>query len=200
MECAHMVDPLPFITYTFVMSITPGPNNVMLTASGANFGFRRTVPHILGIVCGFTVQLLAVCAGLSALFNRWPALQSALAWVGAAYLGYLGWRMLGLKGAEARAGSRPVSFLEAAMFQFLNPKAWVMTVTAATLFLPRELGPVASGVYMVVVAEGIGAPCMAVWALFGSSLRSFITAPRGRRVFNGTMALALATTAVMMVR
>ncbi|TLZ31242.1 MAG: LysE family translocator [Gammaproteobacteria bacterium] len=195
-----MVDPLPFITYTFVMSITPGPNNVMLTASGANFGFRRTVPHILGIVCGFTVQLLAVCAGLSALFNRWPALQSALAWVGAAYLVYLGFTLLGLKGAEARAGSRPVSFLEAAMFQFLNPKAWVMTLTAATLFLPRELGPVASGVYMVVVAEGIGTPCMAVWALFGSSLRSFITAPRGRRVFNGTMALALATTAVMMVR
>src|SRR5206468_1730345 len=116
------------ITYTFVMSITPGPNNVMLTASGANFGFRRTVPHILGIVCGFTVQLLAVCAGLSALFNRWPALQSALAWVGAAYLVYLG------------------------------------------------------------------------FTLFGRSLRSFITAPRGRRVFNGTMALALATTAVMMVR
>lgn len=195
-----MLNPLPFITYTFVMSITPGPNNVMLTASGANFGFRRTMPHILGIVCGFTVQLLAVCAGLAALFNRWPALQSALAWVGAAYLVYLGWRMLDLKGAEAHSGSRPVTFLEAAMFQFLNPKAWVMTVTSATLFLPRELGLVASGIYMAVVAEGIGAPCMMVWALFGSSLKSFIAAPRGRRVFNAAMALALATTAVMMVR
>jgi len=89
-----MVDPVPFATYTFVMSITPGPNNVMLTASGANFGFRRTVPHILGIGCGFTAQLLAVCAGLSAVFTRWPALQSTLAWVGAAYLLYLGWQML----------------------------------------------------------------------------------------------------------
>src|SRR5437764_14076887 len=108
--------------------------------------------------------------------------------------------MHGLNGAEEHTGSRPVRFLEASMFQFLNPEAWVMTVTAATLFLPRELGPVASGVYMVVVAEGIGAPCMAVWALFGSSLRSFIAAPRGRRVFNGTMALALAPTAVIMVR
>ena len=195
-----MIDPLPYITYTFVMSITPGPNNVMLTASGATFGFRRTVPHLLGVVCGFTVQLLAVCAGLSAIFNRWPALQSALAWVGAAYLVYLGWRMLGLKGAEAHAGSRPVTFLEAAMFQFLNPKAWVMTVTAAALFLPRELGAVLSGLYMAVVAEGIGAPCMIVWALFGSSLRGFIAAPRGRRVFNGSMALALGVTAVMMVR
>src|SRR5437762_5501487 len=200
MECAHMVDPLPFITYTFVMSITPGPNNVMLTASGANFGFRRTVPHILGIVCGFTVQLLAVCAGLSALFNRWPALQSALAWVGAAYLVYLGFTLLGLKGAEARAGSRPVSFLEAAMFQFLNPKAWVMTLTAATLFLPQELGLLLRGGYMAGIMEGIGVPCMTVWALFGSSLRGLLAAPRGRLAFNLAMALALATTAVMMLR
>ena len=195
-----MVDPLPFVTYTFVMSITPGPNNVMLTASGANFGLRRTVPHILGICVGFVVQLLAVCTGLSVLFARWPALQSALGWVGAAYLLYLGWHMLGRSDAQARAGGQPVSFLQAAMFQFLNPKAWVMTVTAATLFLPREMGFLAGGLYMVAVMEGIGLPCMAVWAVFGSSLKSFIGAPRGRRVFNVAMALALATTAVMMVR
>ena len=134
-----MIDPVPFVTYTLVMSITPGPNNVMLTASGANFGFRRTLPHIFGIVFGFIVQLLAVCAGLSALFIRWPRLQSALAWVGAAYLLYLGWQMLGHGEAESREAHHPVTFVQAALFQFLNPKAWVMTVTAATLFLPREL-------------------------------------------------------------
>jgi threonine/homoserine/homoserine lactone efflux protein len=194
-----MVDPLPFITYTFVMSITPGPNNVMLTASGASFGFRRTLPHILGIVCGFVVQLLAVCAGLAALFARWPALQMALGWVGAAYLVYLGWRMLGRSDAQAQAGGRPVTFMQAAMFQFLNPKAWVMTVTAATLFLPRDVGFLTAGLYMAVVTEGIGVPCMMVWALFGSSLKSFISGPRGRRAFNVAMALALGVTAVMMV-
>jgi threonine/homoserine/homoserine lactone efflux protein len=195
-----MVDPLPFITYTFVMSITPGPNNLMLTASGASFGLRRTVPHVLGITVGFSVQLLAVCAGLSVLFARWPALQSALGWVGAAYLVYLGWHMLRRSDAQAGAGGQPVSFLQAALFQFLNPKAWVMTVTAATLFLPREMGLLTGGLYMVVVTEGIGLPCMAVWAVFGVSLKRFIGAPRGRRVFNVAMALALATTAVMMVR
>jgi threonine/homoserine/homoserine lactone efflux protein len=195
-----MPDPLPFLTYTFVMSITPGPNNVMLTASGANFGFRRTVPHIFGIVSGFIVQLLAVCAGLSALFARWPTLQTALGWVGAAYLVYLGWRMLRLESAQAGAATRPVGFLEAALFQFLNPKAWVMTITSATLFLPQELSWLARGAYMAGIAEGIGLPCMAVWALFGSSLRGLLEAPRGRRVFNAAMALALATTAVMMVR
>jgi threonine/homoserine/homoserine lactone efflux protein len=195
-----MVDPVPFVTYTFVMSITPGPNNVMLTASGANFGFRRTLPHILGIGCGFTVQLLAVCAGLATLFAHWPALQSALAWVGAAYLVYLGWQMLGSANAGAAHTSHPVTFLQAALFQFLNPKAWVMTVTAATLFLPHELGPLLSGAYMAGVMEGIGVPCMSVWALFGTSLRRFIGAPRGRMAFNVAMALALGVTAVMMVR
>jgi threonine/homoserine/homoserine lactone efflux protein len=195
-----MPDPLPFITYTFVMSITPGPNNVMLTASGASFGFRRTLPHILGIGCGFIVQLLAVCAGLSALFARWPALQSALGWAGAAYLLYLGWQMLGRHDAAARHQVRPVSLLEAALFQFLNPKAWIMTVTAATLFLPRELGLIARAGYMAGVMEGIGLPCMTVWALCGSSLRGFLGAPRGRLAFNLAMALALATTAVMMIR
>jgi threonine/homoserine/homoserine lactone efflux protein len=195
-----MVDPLPFVTYTFVMSITPGPNNVMLTASGASFGFRRTLPHILGIGCGFVVQLLAVCAGLSALFERWPSLQSVLGWVGAAYLLYLGAGMLGREDAQARHQGHPVSVMAAALFQFLNPKAWVMTVTAATLFLPREFGLIARGGYMAAVMEGIGVPCMMVWALFGTSLRALLAAPLGRRVFNGAMALALLGTAVMMIR
>jgi len=197
---ALMIEPLPFVTYTFVMSITPGPNNVMLTASGAHFGLRRTLPHIVGIGVGFAVQLLAVCAGLSALFARWPALQRALGWVGAAYLLYLGWRLLGHSDTEARAARRPVTFLEAAMFQFLNPKAWVMTLTAATLFLPQELGLLLRGGYMAGIMEGIGVPCMTVWALFGSSLRGLLAAPRGRLAFNLAMALALATTAVMMLR
>jgi len=89
-----MIDPLPFLTYTFVMSITPGPNNVMLTASGARFGMRRSLPHLLGISTGFNLQLLAVCAGLSVLFSRWPALQTLLSLLGAGYLVFLGWQLL----------------------------------------------------------------------------------------------------------
>lgn len=195
-----MVNPLPFVTYTFVMSITPGPNNVMLTASGASFGFRRTLPHVLGIATGFVIQLLAVCAGLSVIFSRWPVLQSALGWVGAAYLLYLGWQMLGASDPKSHHGHRPVTFLEGATFQFLNPKAWVMTVTATTLFLPQEFAPMLRGGYMAGIMEGVGLPCMMVWALFGSSLRGVLESPRARSVFNVTMALALAVTAVMMVR
>jgi threonine/homoserine/homoserine lactone efflux protein len=194
-----MIDPLPYAMYSFVMSITPGPNNVMLTAAGATFGFRRTVPHMLGVCVGFSIELLAVCAGLGAIFSRWPDLQTVLRWVGAAYLLYLGVRMLG--GGEARTGvtTRPVTFLEAALFQFLNPKAWVMTLTAATLFLPRELGVIAADAYMVAVMVLINLPCIALWALFGSSLRSFLARPASRKGFNAAMAVALAATGVIMV-
>src|ERR1700761_8290288 len=195
-----MIDPLPFATYSFVMSITPGPNNVMLTASGATFGFRRTVPHMLGICTGFSVQLLAVCAGLGAIFTRWPDLQTVLRWAGAAYLIYLGWRLLRSGTARAAQAPKPVTFLEAAMFQFLNPKAWVITLTAATMFLPRELGLLMACLYMVAVMAVINLPCIAVWALFGSSLRGFLARPAGRLTFNVIMALALVVTGVAMVR
>ena len=194
-----MIDPLPFITYAFVMSIPPGPNNVMLTASGARFGLRHTVPHMLGICTGVAIQLLAVCAGLGALFNHWPALQLALGWAGAAYLVFLGWQMLRGGDVQASDNARPVSFLAGTLFQFLNPKAWVMTVTAAAVFLPREFGAVARSAYMVGVTEAVGIPCLVIWALFGSSLKARLSTPRNRTVFNVCMALALAATAVAMV-
>jgi len=195
-----MINPLPFATYSCVMWITPGPNNVMLTASGANFGLRRTLPHMLGICSGFALQMLAVCTGLGAIFSRWPHLQDALRWLGAAYLVWLGWRLL--RPAEAGGGHapRPLTFLEAAAFQFLNPKAWVMNLTAATLFLPRELGPAAAAGYMLLWGVLLPAPCALVWALFGTSLRGLLARPRGRLAFNSAMALALGVTAVMMVR
>jgi threonine/homoserine/homoserine lactone efflux protein len=194
-----MIHPLPFITYAFVMSITPGPNNVMLTASGARFGLRQTVPQMLGICAGVAIQLVAVCAGLGAVFNHWPALQLALGWAGAAYLVFLGWQMLRAGDVRASDNARPVSFLESTLFQFLNPKAWVMTVTAAAVFLPREFGAVARSAYMVGVTEAVGIPCIVIWALFGSSLRALLASPRNRRIFNLCMALALAATALVMV-
>ena len=195
-----MIDPAPFVTYSFVMSITPGPNNVMVTASGATFGFRRTIPHIFGICFGFSVVLLAVCAGLDALFTRWPDLQSALRWAGAAYLVYLSWRILRAGEAKTADTAKPLTAWEAAAFQFLNPKAWVMTLTAAAMFLPRELGFVSASAYMVVVMAMTNLPCIAVWALFGSSLRGLLTKPAGRATFNAAMALALVATGIIMVR
>ena len=194
-----MVDPLPFAAYSFVMSITPGPNNVMLTASGATFGFRRTIPHMLGISTGCGIQLLAMCAGLGAVFTRWPQLQPVLRWAGALYLLYMGVRMLGSGPVGDRSNPRPVTFVEAALFQFLNPKAWIMTLTAASLFLPHDLGVLGTGAYMLFFMVIMNMPSIAVWALFGSALRRFLERPASRMGFNAAMAVALAATGVIMV-
>jgi len=148
------------------------------------------------------IPLIPVALGGAAMLTAayWAAGGAVAAAFALTVIAILGWRMIGRHDGQLRANLGPVSFLQAAAFQFLNPKAWIMTVTAATLFLPRELGPLLSGLYMAGIMEGIGLPCMAVWALFGSSLRQLIGAPRGRMVFNVAMAVALAMTAVMMVR
>jgi threonine/homoserine/homoserine lactone efflux protein len=194
-----MIDPMPFATYSFVMSITPGPNNVMLTASGANFGFRKTIPHILGVLGGFSLVLFGVCAGLDVVFTRWPELQTVLRWAGAAYLVYLGWRILRSGEARAAESRKPLTALEAAGFQFLNPKAWMMTLTAAAMFLPRELGILTASSYMVGIMAVTNLPCITVWALFGSSMRGFLAKPAGRLTFNIVLSLALVVTGIAMV-
>jgi threonine/homoserine/homoserine lactone efflux protein len=194
-----MLDPLPCATYAFVMSITPGPNNVMLTAAGAKFGLRRTVPHILGVSCGFGVLVAAMCGGLGILFTRWPQVQGALKWIGAAYLLYLGWQLLRAAGPDTASAGKPVTLGEAAMFQFVNPKAWVISVTAATLFLPPQLGQLLASGYVTSIVTLVNLPCITVWAVFGSSLGLVLTRPLARRIFNWVMAVALAATGAMMV-
>ena len=194
-----MFDPLPYATYSFVMAITPGPNNVMLTASGANFGFRRTVPHIFGISTGCAIQLIAVCAGLGALFTRWPVLQTALQWAGAAYLLWLGWKLLRSgEVAEAQA-PKPITFLHAAAFQFINPKAWVMSLSAVALFLPGGMNVVPASTYLIVMMVIINIPCVTTWALFGTALRGLLKRRPARLAFNVSMAVALAATGIIMV-
>jgi threonine/homoserine/homoserine lactone efflux protein len=194
-----MLDPLPCATYAFVMSITPGPNNVMLTAAGANFGLRRTLPHILGVTCGFAVLVAASCGGLGLLFTRFPQAHTALRWVGAAYLVFLGWQLLRAQGGAVGSAGKPVTFWEAAAFQFLNPKAWVIALTAATLFLPPQLGQFLATGYVASIVTLVNLPCITVWAVFGSSLGLILTRPSARRAFNWVMAVALAATGVMMV-
>jgi threonine/homoserine/homoserine lactone efflux protein len=181
------------------MAITPGPNNVMLTASGANFGFRRTVPHIFGVTTGCAIQLTAVCAGLGALFTRWPVLQSVLQWVGAAYLLWLGWKLFRSGEVAERKAPQPITYLHAAAFQFVNPKAWVMSLSAVALFLPAEMGLITASGYLIAMMAAINLPCVTVWALFGSSLRGLLKRPSARLAFNASMAVALAATGVIMV-
>ena len=192
-----MFDVTGLVTYLGVMSITPGPNNVMLTAAGATFGYRATIPHILGIGAGAAAQTILVCLGLGALFARFPAIHPVMTWAGAIYLLYMAWRLVGAGAVRAAVAARPITWWEAAAFQAVNPKAWVMAMTTAAVFFPRG-GPVAqSAVLVALVFLTVNLPCVSVWALFGSSMRGLLARPAYRQAFNVTMGGLLVITAVM---
>lgn len=186
---------LALLVFAFVSSITPGPNNFMLLASGVNFGFRRSIPHMLGIGAGFVTLLLAVGFGLGAVLSTFPPLHLALKVAGGAYLLYLAWR-IGMSrslGKGGEGGAKPMSFLSAAAFQWVNPKAWVMAVTAMALYTSAEQ-PFLS-VMLVAVAFGlVNFPCVSSWAAFGLALRNFLSDPVRLKWFNIAMGVLLAAT------
>lgn len=190
-----VTDLLPLATYCFLMSSTPGPNNVMLTASGANFGYRGTLPHILGINVGGAVQTFATCLGLGALFVAWPVLHAVLRVAGALYLLYLAWKLTGGVMGEAQA-ARPLTVREGALFQAVNPKSWMKAVTLASVFMPTGLSPVEGALLVTAVGFVIGFPCVSAWALFGAAIRRVLADAKRRRVFNAIMAAALAVLAL----
>jgi threonine/homoserine/homoserine lactone efflux protein len=190
-----LIELVPLATYCALMSGTPGPNNMMLTASGANFGFRGTLPHIMGIRLGNAVQVMLTCLGLGALFVAFPALQSGLRVVGALYLLWLAWKLTGGGLAEAHV-AHPLSFTQAALFQHLNPKSWMKSVTLAVVFMPAGLPPLQAALWVVLVDFVVGLPCISAWALFGVALRRLLTDPRRRRIFNVIMAASLALLAL----
>ncbi|AUG01091.1 MULTISPECIES: LysE family translocator [Pseudomonas] len=183
---------LAFALFAFVTSVTPGPNNAMLLASGVNFGFRRTVPHILGISSGFLVLVLAVGLGLGAVFEAYPVLYKVLRYVGAAYLLYLAWNIArsGPVSQEVDGKGRPLGFWGAAAFQWVNPKAWVMALGAISTYTPLQ-GYFFNVVVIASLFALINAPSVGVWAGFGSVLRNVLRDPRWLRLFNYGMALLL---------
>ena len=126
-------------TYNFVMYVTPGPNNAILTASGIKFGFIRTLPNLFGIPTGHGLQLMLVCLGLGSLFIAFPILLEILRYVGATYLLYLSYKMFGSLNVNIKKDkSRPLTFFEAIIFQFVNPKAWIICSTAVSIFYPND--------------------------------------------------------------
>ncbi|AZE47605.1 MULTISPECIES: LysE family translocator [Pseudomonas] len=183
---------LAFALFAFVTSVTPGPNNAMLLASGVNFGFRRTVPHILGISSGFLVLVLAVGLGLGAVFEAYPVLYKVLRYVGAAYLLYLAWNIArsGPVSQDVDGKGRPLGFWGAAAFQWVNPKAWVMALGAISTYTPLQ-GYFFNVVVIASLFALINAPSVGVWAGFGSVLRNVLRDPRWLRLFNYGMALLL---------
>jgi threonine/homoserine/homoserine lactone efflux protein len=183
---------IAFMAFSAVALFTPGPNNAMLMASGLNYGFRRTVPHILGVNFGFAFLVLAFGFGLGAIFNAYPWLHTALKYLGAAYLLYLAYAIAtsGPPDAEKAASGKPLSFLGAAAFQWVNVKGLVTAVGAVTTYAGIAPFPwnvlLMSGIFLLT---GFGSS--STWALFGTALRPIISSPRAVRIFNVLMALAL---------
>lgn len=188
------------VLFAFTTSITPGPNNMMLFASGVNFGFQRTLPHMLGIGAGFFSLLVGVGFGLGALLTALPAAYLALKIAGGLYLLYIAWkigtsRTLG----EGKSTDKPMSFLSAAAFQWVNPKAWVMAVTAMATYTNVE------NYWLTVMIVGlafaaVNVPCVSTWAGFGSVLRDWLSVPVRLKWFNITMAVLLVLSLWPMLR
>ena len=183
---------LGFALFALVTSITPGPNNTMLLASGVNFGFNRTIPHMLGITCGFFVLVVAVGLGLGAAFQTYPLLYSVLRYVGAAYLLYLAWKIAhsGPVSESEKGESKPISYLGAAAFQWVNPKAWIMAIGAISTYTPMQ-GYFTNVIVIAAVFALINLPSVSVWAGCGTLLRNVLKDRRWLRLFNWGMALLL---------
>jgi threonine/homoserine/homoserine lactone efflux protein len=182
---------MALVGFAFVTSTTPGPNNLMLLASGVNYGFRRSMPHMLGVGLGFGFMIVALGLGLHNLFETFPALQKALAYGGGAYMLYLAWKiaMSGPVGDGTTTG-RPMTFLGAAAFQWVNPKAWIMAISAiATYTLPGKYLWTLAMVSVVFVVVNI--PSISTWVLFGTGMKRFLNDPRHMKAFNVTMAFLL---------
>jgi threonine/homoserine/homoserine lactone efflux protein len=176
--------------FAFVSSVTPGPNNVMLLASGVNFGFRRTVPHMLGIGLGFGVMTVIVGLGLAGIFATWPPARLALQVVSALYLLWLAWKIAHAAAPSATgAGGRPFSFLQAAAFQWVNPKAWTMALGAVALYAPGQ--DLAAVLVVAAVFVVVNIPSVALWAGMGTALARSLRDPVWRQRFNWTMAALL---------
>ncbi|MGW8465616.1 LysE family translocator [Pseudomonas sp. CLCA07] len=181
-----------FALFALVTSITPGPNNTMLLASGVNFGFNRTIPHMLGITCGFFVLVVAVGFGLGAAFQTYPLLYTVLRYVGAAYLLYLAWKIAhsGPVSESEKGESKPISYLGAAAFQWVNPKAWIMAIGAISTYTPMQ-GYFTNVLVIAAVFALINLPSVSVWAGCGTLLRNVLKDRRWLRLFNWGMALLL---------
>lgn len=178
--------------FAFVTSVTPGPNNMMLLASGVNFGVKRTLPHWLGVSLGHFVMLLLVGAGLESLLKAYPFVYQVMKVVGFVYLLYLAWGVA-RSGAPERKGeeaSQPISFLGAAAFQWVNPKAWIMAIGYFSNYMPTD----ASLMFVVLTCmmfSAINFPSVGLWVWLGAKLELYLQSDGVRRIFNGTMALLL---------
>ena len=186
--------------YYFVMYATPGPNNSILTASGIKFGFIRSIPNIIGISSGHGLQLALVCFGLGSLFSQFPILFEVLKYIGACYLLYLAWKMFGsLNISRTEEKSSPLKYYEAILFQFVNPKAWVICITAVSLFYPENVNLIIGTLFLVIMSTIINLPSISMWAFGGSIIRRYLSNKKLKTIIEWILAILLLGTAISIV-
>ena len=187
------------VSFAFASSITPGPNNIMLLSSGVTFGFYRTIPHMLGVSLGHAAMLVCIGLGLGQVFEAYPVTNTILKVLGAAYMLYLAWKIARSGPAKAKEGSaRPFTFLQAAAFQWVNPKAVIMAVTAVSVYTTPENATLQVLVIGLVFCL-VNLPSVSVWAYFGVALRRFLQDERKVRIFNIAMAVLLVLSLIPML-
>jgi threonine/homoserine/homoserine lactone efflux protein len=188
---------LGLVGFAFVVSITPGPNNALLLASGIRFGFSRTVPHVAGTAAGMAALVLAMAAGIGVLLTQVPGAELALKAIGSAYLVYLAVRIATSQGSNRTVVSRPLGVLHAAAFQFANPKAWLFGLTAVGTFLPRHLAPIPGALVVAATSAAIILGTAAVWAAGGAAMNRFVDGGPAQRAVSLALALVLAASVAL---
>jgi threonine/homoserine/homoserine lactone efflux protein len=184
------------IGFSFVSSVTPGPNNVLLWASGTQFGFRRTIPHVVGTAIGLGAMALALAAGLGVLITTVPEIAFAMKLAGSAYLLYLAYQIAGAHALERTEVARPLGVAQAAAFQAINPKAWIFALGAITTFRPAELPGLAGGAMVALTMMVVIVPSAAIWAWAGGAIGRLLTGGGGHRVVSLALAVILAATVI----
>jgi len=190
---------IALVSFYFVMYVTPGPNNAMVLTSGLKFGFLKTIPHMSGITIGHIIQLILVCLGLGKVFQMFPEIQTILKIVCAAYLLYLGYKIIGSFSKIKEDDSRPLKFHEAALFQIVNPKAWTISSMAASGFLPKDGNLIFSIFFIAIIALIICPLSISPWAAFGSAIRNLVKNNKLKAIIEYFLAFLLLITAILIV-
>lgn len=195
------MDVIALITLAFVSSITPGPNNLMLLASGMNHGVRRSIPHVAGVSIGFSFLLFVIALGLGKVFERYSAIELGLKLAGAAYLSYLAWKIFNTSAVAENEHSDepPMTFLQAVAFQWVNPKAWVMGTTATSTLLNTDVSVIAGAATLTAGFWVVNLPCISTWMFSGAFAARWVNAPTKVRRINRTLGVLLAATVVLLL-
>lgn len=191
---------IALLLFALASTGTPGPNNLMILSSGLNFGVRRSIPHWLGICSGVAVMMFLIGLGLERIFTQWPMGYSLIKLIGAAYLLYLALKIaLTRVSGETRAAAKPLTFIQGVLFQWVNPKAWVMCVGAISAFTVQELALLPQVFMIAATFLLVGLGCVGCWLVAGSQLQRLLKNDRQQRYFNLSMALILAVSIIPML-